>query len=252
MAGCSRSSTGRPSSSRCGETLDGAGETAALAAEARAPDGGREIRFPDRLPAAMAALPGRARRPPEALTRYARQSRSRGGHRDDCGPRPHALNAAQEQGTRNRDMVMADTKHAPHGGYSPDMDGPAHEATYRGFVRFAEIGDRRRGLLGAGAGGRRDPARLADGDLRRHPVRHRRRRRRCPRLGLRAPAAVAVLLLLMLLPLLSACVSSAPPRARPEHQGQPSRRAERGSCMRIAVLSETDEARPGSPRRPRR
>jgi hypothetical protein len=37
-------------------------------------------------------------------------------------------------------MAMADTKHAPHGGYSPDMDGPTHEATYRGFVRFAEIG----------------------------------------------------------------------------------------------------------------
>jgi Bacterial aa3 type cytochrome c oxidase subunit IV len=36
-------------------------------------------------------------------------------------------------------MAMADTKHAPHGGYSPDMDGPSHEATYRGFVRFAEI-----------------------------------------------------------------------------------------------------------------
>ena len=37
-------------------------------------------------------------------------------------------------------MAMAETKHAPHGGYSPDMDGPTHEATYRGFVRFAEIG----------------------------------------------------------------------------------------------------------------
>jgi hypothetical protein len=37
-------------------------------------------------------------------------------------------------------MAMADTKHAPHGGYSPDMDGQTHEATYRGFVRFAEIG----------------------------------------------------------------------------------------------------------------
>jgi Bacterial aa3 type cytochrome c oxidase subunit IV len=35
---------------------------------------------------------------------------------------------------------MVDTKHAPHGGYSPDMDGRAHEVTYRGFVRFAEIG----------------------------------------------------------------------------------------------------------------
>jgi len=37
-------------------------------------------------------------------------------------------------------MVMVDTKRAPESGYSPDMDGPAHEATYRGFVRFAEIG----------------------------------------------------------------------------------------------------------------
>ena len=37
-------------------------------------------------------------------------------------------------------MIMADTKHAPHGGYSPDMDGPTHEATYTGFIRFAEIG----------------------------------------------------------------------------------------------------------------
>jgi len=35
---------------------------------------------------------------------------------------------------------MADTKHASHGGYSPDMDGRTHEATYQGFVRFAEIG----------------------------------------------------------------------------------------------------------------
>jgi hypothetical protein len=34
---------------------------------------------------------------------------------------------------------MADTKHAPHGGYSPDMDSRAHEATYHGFVQFAEI-----------------------------------------------------------------------------------------------------------------
>lgn len=34
---------------------------------------------------------------------------------------------------------MADTKHAPHGGYSPDMDGRAHETTYNGFIQFAEI-----------------------------------------------------------------------------------------------------------------
>jgi hypothetical protein len=37
-------------------------------------------------------------------------------------------------------QIMADTKHASYGGYSPDMDGPSHEATYQGFVRFAEIG----------------------------------------------------------------------------------------------------------------
>ena len=35
---------------------------------------------------------------------------------------------------------MADLDHAPQQGYSPEMDGPAHEATYHGFVRFAEIG----------------------------------------------------------------------------------------------------------------
>jgi glutamate racemase len=40
----------------------------------------------------------------------------------------------------NRALIMADTKHVPHGGYSPDMDSRAHEATYTGFVRFAEIG----------------------------------------------------------------------------------------------------------------
>jgi hypothetical protein len=34
---------------------------------------------------------------------------------------------------------MADTKHAAFGGYSPDMDGASHEATYGGFVRFVEI-----------------------------------------------------------------------------------------------------------------
>jgi len=34
---------------------------------------------------------------------------------------------------------MADTKHATYGGYSPDMDGAAHEATYGGFIRFVEI-----------------------------------------------------------------------------------------------------------------
>jgi uncharacterized membrane protein YecN with MAPEG domain len=32
--------------------------------------------------------------------------------------------------------MMADTKHAPYMGYSPDMDGPAHEGMYRNFVHF--------------------------------------------------------------------------------------------------------------------
>jgi hypothetical protein len=36
-------------------------------------------------------------------------------------------------------MIMADTKNASYMGYSPDMDGRSHEATYHGFVRFAEI-----------------------------------------------------------------------------------------------------------------
>lgn len=35
-------------------------------------------------------------------------------------------------------------QHAPHaassqGGYSPDMDGPAHESTYESFVHFATV-----------------------------------------------------------------------------------------------------------------
>ncbi|WP_298958572.1 aa3-type cytochrome c oxidase subunit IV [uncultured Methylobacterium sp.] len=34
---------------------------------------------------------------------------------------------------------MADTNHATGAAYSPEMDGPTHEATYRGFVRFVEI-----------------------------------------------------------------------------------------------------------------
>ncbi len=34
---------------------------------------------------------------------------------------------------------MADTKHAPHMGYSPDMDGPTHEATYTHFVHFLAV-----------------------------------------------------------------------------------------------------------------
>jgi Bacterial aa3 type cytochrome c oxidase subunit IV len=35
---------------------------------------------------------------------------------------------------------MADTKHAPHMGYGPEMDAGAHEATYTNFVHFAAVG----------------------------------------------------------------------------------------------------------------
>jgi hypothetical protein len=34
---------------------------------------------------------------------------------------------------------MADTKHAPHMGYGPEMDGPAHEGTYNSFVHFTAV-----------------------------------------------------------------------------------------------------------------
>jgi hypothetical protein len=97
-------------------------------------------------------------------------------------------------------MAMADTKHAPHQGYGPEMDGPTHEATYRGFVRFAEIGtavvvcwmlalavggvkhawlSAIFGVVLAGAAG-------AIGAM-------------SPAIGVRAPAAVGILLLLMLI-----------------------------------------------------
>ncbi len=35
---------------------------------------------------------------------------------------------------------MADTKHAPHMGYGPDMDGSSHEGTYKSFVHFSTVG----------------------------------------------------------------------------------------------------------------
>ncbi len=34
---------------------------------------------------------------------------------------------------------MADITHATDSAYRPEMDGPSHEATYRGFVTFVEI-----------------------------------------------------------------------------------------------------------------
>ena len=34
---------------------------------------------------------------------------------------------------------MVDTKHAPRAGYSPEMDGPAHEAMYERFLHFTTV-----------------------------------------------------------------------------------------------------------------
>ena len=95
---------------------------------------------------------------------------------------------------------MADTKHAPHGGYSPEMDGPAHEVTYNGFVRFAEIGTAvvichvlalavggiKHAWLTAIFGVLLSLAAGAIGAI-------------APSIGVRAPAAVGVLLLLALI-----------------------------------------------------
>jgi hypothetical protein len=100
----------------------------------------------------------------------------------------------------NQDMIMADTKHAPHGGYSPDMDAATHEATYSGFVRFAEIatavvlcwvlslavGGIKYAWVSALLGVILAPAAGALGAM-------------VPSIGWRAPAAVAVLLILMLM-----------------------------------------------------
>jgi type IV secretory pathway TrbD component len=95
---------------------------------------------------------------------------------------------------------MVDTKHAPHGGYSPDMDAATHEATYRGFVRFAEIatvvvlchvlalavGGVRHAWVSAIFGVVLSLVAGAIGAL-------------APSVGWRAPAAVGVILLLMLI-----------------------------------------------------
>ncbi len=97
-------------------------------------------------------------------------------------------------------MAMADTKHAPHGGYSPDMDGVTHETTYRGFVRFAEIGTAvvLCWVLALAVGGVKHAWLSAifgvvlsgvAGAIGAYS----------PAIGVRAPAAVGVLLLLMLL-----------------------------------------------------
>jgi hypothetical protein len=97
-------------------------------------------------------------------------------------------------------MVMAETKHAPHTGYSPDMDARAHERTYRGFIRFAEIGAAVVAchILALAVGGIRHAwlsaifgvvlsiAAGAVGAM-------------APSIGWRAPAAVGVLLALMLI-----------------------------------------------------
>jgi hypothetical protein len=100
----------------------------------------------------------------------------------------------------NQDMIMADTKHAPHGGYSPDMDATGHEATYQGFVRFAEIatavvlcwvlalavGGVKHAWVSAISGVILSGIAGAVGAM-------------SPTIGVRAPAAVGILLILMLL-----------------------------------------------------
>ena len=94
---------------------------------------------------------------------------------------------------------MADTKHAPHGGYSPDMDGRAHETTYNGFIQFAEISTAVVicFVLALAVGGIKHAwltsifgvvLSLAAGGL----------GAMAPSIGVRAPAAVGVLLLLAL------------------------------------------------------
>ena len=119
---------------------------------------------------------------------------------DDCGARPHALNAAAKNQNGTRTMAMADTKHAPHGGYSPDMDERAHEGTYRGFVRFVEIATAVVGcwVLALALGGMRHAWLTAifgvilsgiAGAIGAFS----------PSIGVRAPAAVAILLALLLL-----------------------------------------------------
>jgi hypothetical protein len=94
---------------------------------------------------------------------------------------------------------MADTKHASYGGYSPEMDGPTHETTYHGFIRFVEIasvvvlchvlvlalGGIRHAWLTAIVGVVLSLAAGVVGAM--------------TSLGVRAPAAVAVLLLLALI-----------------------------------------------------
>ena len=95
---------------------------------------------------------------------------------------------------------MADTKHAPHGGYSPDMDARTHEETYQGFVKFAEIATAVIicHVLALAVGGIKHAwmtaifgviLSLAAGGL----------GAMAPSIGVRAPAAVAVLLLLALI-----------------------------------------------------
>ncbi|MEE1657524.1 aa3-type cytochrome c oxidase subunit IV [Microvirga sp. CF3062] len=94
---------------------------------------------------------------------------------------------------------MADTKHAPHGGYSPYMDARAHEATYNGFIQFAEISTAVVicFMLALAVGGIKHAwltsifgvvLSLAAGGL----------GAMAPSIGVRAPAAVGVLLLLAL------------------------------------------------------
>lgn len=95
---------------------------------------------------------------------------------------------------------MADIEHATQQGYSPEMDGTAHEAAYRGFVRFVEIGTAvvLCWVLALALGGIRQAwysailgvvLSAAAGTVGAFN----------PSIGWRAPAAIAVLLVLMLI-----------------------------------------------------
>lgn len=95
---------------------------------------------------------------------------------------------------------MADTKHAPHGGYGPDMDGASHEATYTGFVRFAEIATAvvLCWVLSLAVGGIKEAWASALVGVILAPVAGALGAM-APSIGWRAPAAVGALLILMLI-----------------------------------------------------
>ena len=131
------------------------------------------------------------------------------------------------------------------------MDAKTHEATYRGFVTFAEIGTAvvvcwvlalavggiKHAWLTAIFGVILSGIAGAIGAF-------------MPALGVRAPAAVAVLLALLLLALLGRCGGTRNPRVRPELETVPV--GLKGESDADRCSWETDRGGRGSRRRPRR